>query len=414
MENTYFINLPTEILYHIFDYCDIQTVLLKLRRVCKRLRTIVYKYNRFHVEFNERNIMSVGHLLHIVPNHSIVSLNMHSMKRWYEVFNDLVHKYKARFTRLRYLTIPEVKDEHWKDLFTNKSSIELISLKIAFIDGPTRSIFSKLSSMLTKLNVQKLYVISLEYEAEYMSWPIPCKLTYLKLRSCLYGEYLLLLHQLPCLKILELEECIMNTENMCTPSSDITSISQLTCLIITNCSVPIEYLRSLVFETPKLRHLKLCYRKEIFKSVADIYDWEKFIRTELNFLDTCEFLVHYKIPPNDKTNLQLILAPFLESFWLNEKRWFIGCEYVLGQSTILLYTVPTNFDFYYYKTVGYAISVKNNNYHLIQRLQDDILTDVSVSSSFFIMKKQNILFNTTLRVSFHAFFTLISCRHSSH
>jgi hypothetical protein len=134
----------------------------------------------------------------------------------------------------------------------------------------------------------------------------------------------------------------------------------------------------------------------------------------LNFLDTCEFLVHYKIPPNDKTNLQLILAPFLESFWLNEKRWFIGCEYVLGQSTILLYTVPTNFDFYYYKTVGYAISVKNNNYHLIQRLQDDILTDVSVSSSFFIMKKQNILFNTTLRVSFHAFFTLISCRHSSH
>ncbi|CAF4563969.1 unnamed protein product [Rotaria socialis] len=375
MENTYLINLPTEILYRIFDYCDIETILLKLRRVCKRLRTIVYQYNRFHVEFNERNIMYVRHLLHIVPNHSIVSLNMQLMKRWYEIFNDLVHKYKSRFTRLRYLRIPEVKDEHWKNLFTNENSIELISLKIDFIDTPNSAVFSKLSSMLTKLNVQKLYCRMLEYKAKNMSWPIPCKLTYLKLRRCLYSEYLLLLLQLPCLKILELEECIMKTENTCTPSSNISFISQLTCLIITDCSVPIEYLRSLILETPKLRHLKLCYRKEIFKSVVDIYDWEKFIRTELNFLDTCDFLVYYKIPPNDKTNLQLILAPFLESFWVNEKRWFIGCEYVLGHSTILLYTISTNFNFYSYKDVCYAISAKNNNYHLIQRLHNDILTD---------------------------------------
>ncbi|CAF3588150.1 unnamed protein product [Rotaria socialis] len=379
MENTYLINLPTEILYRIFDYCDIETILLKLRRVCKRLRTIVYQYNRFHVEFNERNIMYVRHLLHIVPNHSIVSLNMQLMKRWYEIFNDLVHKYKSRFTRLRYLRIPEVKDEHWKNLFTNENSIELISLKIDFIDTPNSAVFSKLSSMLTKLNVQKLYCRMLEYKAKNMSWPIPCKLTYLKLRRCLYSEYLLLLLQLPCLKILELEECIMKTENTCTPSSNISFISQLTCLIITDCSVPIEYLRSLILETPKLRHLKLCYRKEIFKSVVDIYDWEKFIRTELNFLDTCDFLVYYKIPPNDKTNLQLILAPFLESFWVNEKRWFIGCEYVLGHSTILLYTISTNFNFYSYKDVCYAISAKNNNYHLIQRLHNDILTDTLIT-----------------------------------
>ncbi|CAF3324278.1 unnamed protein product [Rotaria socialis] len=375
MENTYLINLPTEILYHIFDYCDIETILLKLGRICKRLRTIVYQYNRFHVEFNERNIMSVRHLLHIVPNHSIVSLNMHLMKRWYEIFNDLVHKYKSRFTRLRYLRIPEVKDEHSKNLFTNENSIELISLKIDFIDTPNYAIFSKLSSMLTKLNVQKLFCKMLEYEAKDMSWPIPCKLTYLKLRSCLYSEYFLLLLQLPCLKILELEECIMETENMCTPSSNISFISQLTCLIITNCSVPIEYLRSLILETPKLRHLKLCYQKEIFKSVVDICDWEKFIRTELNFLDTCEFLVCYKIAPNDKINLQLILAPFLESFWVNEKRWFICCEYVLGYSTIVLYTVPMNFNFYYYGGVCYAISAKINNYHLIQRLHNNIWTD---------------------------------------
>ncbi|CAF4042201.1 unnamed protein product, partial [Rotaria magnacalcarata] len=215
----------------------------------------------------------------------------------------------------------------------------------------------------------------LEYEAKDMSWPIQCKLMYLKLRSCLYSEYLLLLLQLPCLKILELEECIMKTENMCTPSSNISFISQLTCLIITNCSVPIEYLRSLILETPKLRHLKLCYQKEIFKSVVDIYDWEKFIRTELNFLDTCEFLVCYKIAPNDKINLQLILAPFLESFWVNEKRWFICCEYVLGHSTIVLYTVPMNFNFYYYGGVCYVISAKINNYHLIQRLHNTIWTD---------------------------------------
>ncbi|CAF1642415.1 unnamed protein product, partial [Adineta ricciae] len=378
MENTYLINLPTEILHHIFDYCDIETILLTLGRVCKRLRTIVYRYNRFHLNFTERNITSVEHLLRIVPNHSIISLHMDLMERWYETFNSLVHKYKTRFTRLRYLGIPEVKDEYSKNLFTNENSIELISLKIDFINRPNYAIFSMLSSMLTRLNVQKLYCKWLEYNAENMSWPIPCKLTYLKLRKCLYSEYRFLLHQLPCLKILELEECIMNTEQMCTPSSNISFISPLTCLIITECSVPIECLRSLILATPKLRHLKLRYWKKIFNSVVDLYDWEKFIRTELNFLDTCEFLVSYKIAPDDKIKLQSILDPFLEPFWVNEKRWFIGCEYVFGRSTILLYTIPISFHFYHCGGVCYAISAKNNNYHSIQRLSNHKFTNTLI------------------------------------
>ncbi|CAF1434617.1 unnamed protein product [Adineta ricciae] len=378
MENTYLINLPTEILHHIFDYCDIETILLTLGRVCKRLHTIVYRYNRFHLHFTERNITSMGHLLRIVPNHSIISLHMDLMNRWYETFNNLVHKYKTRFTRLRYLGIPEVKDEHSKNLFTNENSIELISLEIDFISRPNYAIFSKLSSMLTRLNVQKLYCKWLEYKADNMSWPIPCKLTYLKLRKCLYSEYRFLLQQLPCLKILELEECIMNTEQMCTPSSNISFISPLTCLIITECSVPIECLRSLILAIPKLRHLKLRYWQNIFNSVVDLYNWEKFIRTELNFLDTCEFLVSYKIAPDDKIKLQSILDPFLEPFWVNEKRWFIGCEYVFGRSTILLYTIPISFHFYHCGGVCYAISAKTNSYHSIQRLSKHKFTNTLI------------------------------------
>jgi hypothetical protein len=98
--------------------------------------------------------------------------------------------------------------------------------------------------------------------------------------------------------------------------------AQLTCLVITDCSISMEHLISIIFKIHTLRHLKLASRKKTLNSVVDIYNWEKFIRTELIFLNV---------------------------FGLNEKHWFIVCEYILNIShSILLYTIPNTIIADYY------------------------------------------------------------------
>ncbi|CAF0838543.1 unnamed protein product [Adineta steineri] len=176
-----------------------------------------------------------------------------------------------------------------------------------------------------------------------MSWPNQCKLKYLSIHSCLYSQYLHILHQLPYLETLQLEKCIMDMNNMFESSSNLLFNSQLSCLIITDCSLSIEHLRSLILKTPKLREFKVIFRSGVFNSVIDIYEWEKFIRIELNFLNRLEFCVPYTNSTDNAISLNSIIVPFRESFWLNEKRWYTVCETVIGdykENKILLFTIP--------------------------------------------------------------------------
>jgi len=156
----------------------------------------------------------------------------------------------------------------------------------------------------------------------------------------------------------------------------------------------------LISKIPQLRHLKLVSYGKMFQSVADIYQWEKFIRTELNFLDTCEFLVSYEMSSDDVVSLPSLLAPFQEPFWVHEKRWFIVCEYELGFSTIFLHTIPMDIKTLYHyswkngslckssRTNSHRILYKDNIYHFIKGSKEEF---IDVSNYF---KKILIEFNS--------------------
>jgi hypothetical protein len=98
------------------------------------------------------------------------------------------------------------------------------------------------------------------------------------------------------------------------------SCPRLTFLSLTNVSVPIDKILSLVSRTPSLHHLK------IIISSSDMIDgsrWEQLIKTKLLFLSRFEFYTRSPRPRSKKETeesvLNEIIAPFLKLFWTEEK-----------------------------------------------------------------------------------------------
>lgn len=84
-------------------------------------------------------------------------------------------------------------------------------------------------------------------------------------------------------------------------------------------------------------------------------------------------------------NLDSITAPFQESFWLIEKRWFVAYEYVFSyQRLFFLYTVPTTIGAYYnyssQKTID-EILFTNQNYYAIKHKKYQFMNKIAFDVS---------------------------------
>ncbi|CAF1671841.1 unnamed protein product [Adineta ricciae] len=365
MAEDYLSNLPVEILRHIFQYCDAITILHKIGSVCKRLRAVAYQYNEIKLEVTQTNYNALKTILHGIPSHAITSMEIsytidNTEKAVIEYFTSQI----TRFTQMQYLLLRSVSNYYMKCFLQDLNGIQLISLTIDIRQVPNEFIYSIIPSVISKLNLQKFCCTSLNYKLKNISWPSDCKLTYLGMNSCLYSEYTNILQQLPYLKTLRLNEIIFDNEKM----SDVSFTSRLTCLTLEDCSLSIEHLKLLVSKTPAIRNLTLAFHNKIFQSMADIYDWETFIRIQLNFLDKLEFFISYEYSFDHMINLELFVEPFKQSFWLNENHWNVGCEYIFEyKKKILLYTISsaTRFRQYLFSTNG--ILLKQNNYYITKR-----------------------------------------------
>jgi hypothetical protein len=371
MTKDYLSNLPVEILHNVFQYCDSVTILYKIGSVCKRLRAIACQYNEIKLEITRTNCKALKPIFHLIPSNVITSIEM-------SYFLDYEHKADmeyyiskiVRFTQIQHLLLRTEYNYHLKWFLEHLNGIQPISLTIVLRQEPSEFSYSVIPSIIPKLNLQKLCWNNLDYELKNMSWPSDCKLTYLGMNSCLYSEYTNILQQLPYLKTLRLNKIIIDNKKM----SDISFTSQLTCLIIEDCSLSTEHLKLLVSKTPALRNLTLAFHDKIFQSIADVYDWETFVRTQLNFLDKLEFLISYEYSFDHMINLELFVVPFQESFWLNEKHWNVACEYIFEwKKKILLYTISSAGRFRQtpYSTNG--ILLKQNNYYITKRKKNQLI-----------------------------------------
>jgi hypothetical protein len=131
-------------------------------------------------------------------------------------------------------------------------------------------------------------------------------------------------------------------------------------------------LTSILILTPSLTYLKIIGLPDSFDTIADGFRWEQFIRANLPFLSKFEFFltnmynVYYR--PKD---IKLLISRFQTPFWLEEKHWFVICDYINYLNQVMLYTTPLcSTDFTYEceaNKISYSTLTTMNN--------DPIITD---------------------------------------
>jgi hypothetical protein len=173
---------------------------------------------------------------------------------------------------------------------------------------------------------------------------------------------------------------VLSSANACFP--------QLTSLAIHDCRLSTGDLESFLSLTPSLEYLKVISSRSMFDSIFDGSFWEQFIQTKLLRLDRFEFFFAYLAGKNaDLLNLKSIIFPFGAPFWLNDKHWFVTCDYILNLEQLKLYTtsVPTtNFEI----VIKYEASSMNGVRLLTHRWINNVteLTTPEVNVNFSLTK----------------------------
>lgn len=116
-------NLPAEILYQIFHYCDARTILCNIRWTCKRLYNVVEHYNQIQLNFRS---ISTWRFLRSIPVHKISSMTISSGDRY--ILEDEMRPfiyYINRFSQVRSLLISCSSDQYLLFVFKHFNYIQL-------------------------------------------------------------------------------------------------------------------------------------------------------------------------------------------------------------------------------------------------------------------------------------------------
>ncbi len=379
MSNTFtasLLTLPVEILYHIIDYLDTPVIILSLSNVCTYFRAISNTYNRYRLDFNSISKPDFHRICRLIEPENILSLTLSDdnktpgqIRLFLSLFNI------DQFTRLFSLTLLGVNNDDLSRILYLNITSTLTSLAINWREAncPTSITMNLLSPILSRLNLQKLELKTESYAIEEMLWPVQYTLKHLTLMYITQKQYCTILRQTPNLRTLVLNHCSMHKidEDMVT-LSDSVLYEQLTSLILIDSRMSMIGLTSILILIPSLTYLKIICSPDSFDTIADGFRWEQFIRANLLFLCKFEFFftniynVYYS--PKD---IQLLISRFQTPFWLEEKHWFVTCDYINYLNQVMLYTTPLcSTDFTYEceaNKISYSTLTTMNN--------DPIITD---------------------------------------
>lgn len=138
-----------------------------------------------------------------------------------------------------------------------------------------------------------------------------------------------------------------------------TNNSRLTYLTLNDCHLSMENLETLLSFTPSLVNLKLVSCRSTVDFIFAGTFWEKLIQTKLPLLDKFEFFLQSD-NIQDICRIESLITQFKTSFWLNDKRWFVNCDYVIPSSPIRIYTNYRNYCNYVYS--GHNVIYRVTNY----------------------------------------------------
>ena len=338
------LDLPVETLHHIFDYLHIKTIFCSLRCTCIQLYAAVQSYKNFQLDLTASTSTAqfeyISQLFHPECITGLVFFaenSQHSNRAKLFFANFPVYQ----FTRLRSIALFNIRIDDLNEFLQCAFVLPVTSLSIHSSNPYFQRPLPCLTSLINHGNLRKLQIINIHYALLPLLWSTHCKLTHLAILRCTFDELFTILERCPFLRSFVLQDCSMYNADV----PNFPSYPQLTSLHITDAYLTWKSLRHLLSSTPSLVDLKVVSRVRYLDATSESFSWEELIQTLLPSLTRFHFFFRYDIRrfSDNYTSLHSIIKQFRSPFWLEDKQWFVTCDFVLKSSTaseIMLYTIP--------------------------------------------------------------------------
>ncbi|CAF0981599.1 unnamed protein product [Adineta ricciae] len=330
--------LPTETLHQILDNLDVETIVISLRQVCRRFRSVMQSYNRYVFEFRQTSKSNLSLIYRLVRPESVISLVLSDDRTPGQVsfFFSLPQIHK--FSRLQSLVLRDIHEPQVVRILRRikLDQLKSVVIKIDKYDGRRRmTTVNFLRSVVSQPNLRKLDLQINSRRFHLIQWSRPNTLRDLSIDGNMDGDHLYKILQCsPLLQTLKLRQGLPLTNNwnksICFPT--------LTSLTLDEISIDIDELQSFLLFTPRLAHLKVIGSVDYFSGT----EWEQFIQIHLPMLNQFEiFLLIRFMSLTSSQDAESIIGPLRSPFWIEHKKWFFTCEQGLQSCRAYLYSLPS-------------------------------------------------------------------------
>ncbi|CAF1226698.1 unnamed protein product [Adineta steineri] len=347
-----FESLANELLLDIFDYYYVIDLLRTFFGLNIRINNLIGKYFQSRVmDFrsmskHDFDIICRDYLPSFFDSVSAIHLSDDGATP-HQLFCFLSHNISFhQFTHLRSLTLhcgpcKSVQKSILSELCHLSS--DLTDLSLTFDDKPyfhsEESILPFVNSIWSLPNLTKCYLC---IEDLPVSTIVSLSLTDLTIKRGSYSldKISLLFKHTPHLKNLTIPSVQLNPDNQI-ELPVVPSLNMLNTIFIASEE---NMVAKFVEKMPNLCHLTF----RTFGLCIDGHQLEKIIGQNLPNLKVLEFRM--SLTPDRhldiKTQVDRLLEPFQNPFWIDEHRWFIQCHWISSMDNVYLYTLPYAFDYF--------------------------------------------------------------------
>jgi hypothetical protein len=293
--------LPVEMLHRIFDELDGIAIFIAVRDVCQQLRAAVDTHHRYALDCSSLSKPDFHRLLRLIRPECVTALSLSNDEMTPGQIGIFLSSVDINhFTRLRSLTLLNIDGE---DLCSFLKHAERCSLTCLALESRSRyslkeeeekeEIVQRLSSIIAQSSLLRFELLSVDLcdLIVLFKWSVPCRVRYLRI-VCQTGK--------PVSQIIdrshELETLVLDdgssilTCNLRTPEEwCYRRFRRLTSLTVSNFSLEMDQIESILSHTPSLRHLKIVTSQP---RMMDLSQLEDLIDTKLPILITSSNSTH--------------------------------------------------------------------------------------------------------------------------
>jgi len=376
LADAYLDRLPVELIFHLLNFLDTQTILLSFRYVCQRFYLISNVYNQYEFNFQSCTKSNFNRFCRILCPENILSLSLSDDDQTPGQISLFLTKFNFKqFENLRSLTLLDIEN-----INLNVILKDLIDLKLNSLTIRSRTLCTWSTETLTCLSTflehssLKQFTLSIWcFEIYEFVWPRQCQIEYLHISNRLtYEQYCSILDRCSMLKTFIVKDVLWNDTSI----MQINQYRQLKSLTLEDNRMDIYKLEQFLSLTPTLTYLKVIGMAYLI----DSYRWEKILRIKLPNLERFEFFfLSWKNVNYNFSDIESLIRPFQTSFWLENKHWFVNCDYIINPMEVMLYSLPICKSYFQYHDQSNKISCSNTSQFQIDSTMMNQVTELKLN-----------------------------------